>query len=108
MQAFFLFCKHFHILKAIFNIERLTIIFKKHADYGKLLSFDNFFFLINSISHEPEAKKFFHLEQMTQNLDIETSEELERQEFYNYLQLGYPNKYRENFGEIFKAFNMHI
>lgn len=31
------------------------------------------------MSHEPEAKKFFRLEQMTQNLDIETAEELERQ-----------------------------
>jgi hypothetical protein len=73
MQAYFLFCKNFHILKAIFSVERLTVIFKKHADYGKFLSFDNFYFLINTMSHEPEAKKFFRLEQMTQNLDIETA-----------------------------------
>ena len=51
MQAYLLFCKNFHILKAIFSLERLTIIFKKHADYGKYLSFDNFSFLINSMSH---------------------------------------------------------
>lgn len=70
MQAYFLFCKNFHILKAIFTIERLTVIFKKHADYGKYLSFDNFFFMINSMSHEAESKKFFHLEEMTKNLDI--------------------------------------
>ena len=73
MQSYFLFCKNFHILKAIFNIEKLTIIFKKHADYGKYLTFDNFNFMINSMSHEPEAKQFFHLEQMTKNLDIETA-----------------------------------
>ena len=69
-QAYFLFCKHFHILKTIFSVERLTVIFKKHADYGKLLSFDNFYFMINSMSHEPEAKKYFHIEAMTHNLDI--------------------------------------
>ena len=73
MQAYFLFCRNFHILKAIFSMERLTIIFKKHADYGKHLSFDNFHFMINSMSHEPEAKQFFHLEQMVESLDIETA-----------------------------------
>lgn len=74
MQAYFLFCKSFHILKAIFSVERLTIIFKKHADFGKYLSFDNFHFLINSMSHEQESKDFFHLEPMIKNLDIETAE----------------------------------
>lgn len=74
MQSYFLFCKHFRILKAIFPIEKLTVIFKKHADYGKVLSFDNFYFMIISMSHEPESKQYFHLEQMTKNLDVETAE----------------------------------
>lgn len=107
MQAYFLFCKNFHILKAIFSIEKLTIIFKKHADYGKYLSFDNFLFMLNSMSHEQEAKEFFRLEQMTKNLDIETAEELEKQEFYNYLRLGSPERYREFFSELFMPFNMN-
>ena len=106
MQSYFLFCKHFHILKAIFNIEKLTLIFKKHADYGKSLSFDNFYFMVNSMSHQAEAKQYFHLDQMTKNLDMETAQELERQEFYNYLQLGSPQRYRQYFREIFLPFNM--
>jgi len=51
MQSFLLFAKHFGLLRAIFPLERLTIIFKKYGDYGKYLSFDNFLFLINSIAH---------------------------------------------------------
>jgi hypothetical protein len=44
---------------------------------------------------------------MTKNLDIETAEELERQEFYNYMQLGSPERYRQSFSEVFKPFNIN-
>ena len=40
-----------------------------------------------------------------QNLDVETIEELEKQEFYNYLQLGTPERFRSNFTELFGPFN---
>lgn len=75
----------------------MIVIFKKHADFGKYLSFDNFYFMINSLSHEQEVKTYFNLDSMLQNLDIETIEELEKQEFYNYLQLKDPDTYRKNF-----------
>lgn len=53
IKAFLLFAKNFHILKTIFSLDRTILIFKKHADYGKFLSFDNFYFTINSMAHEP-------------------------------------------------------
>jgi hypothetical protein len=49
------------------------------------------------MSHEQEVKTYFNLDSMLKNLDIETIEELEKQEFYNYLQLKDPEAYRKNF-----------
>jgi hypothetical protein len=52
IKGFLLFAKNFRILKTIFSLDRMILIFKKHADFGKYLSFDNFYFMINSLSHE--------------------------------------------------------
>jgi hypothetical protein len=62
--------------------------------------------MVNSMSHEQEVKTFFNLHSMLQNLDIEMIEELEKQEFYNYLQLKDPEMYRKNFTELFGSFNI--
>jgi hypothetical protein len=53
IKSFLLFVKNFKILKTIFSLDKTMLLFKKHADFGKYLSFDNFYFMINSMSHEP-------------------------------------------------------
>lgn len=62
-QAFFLFCKNFNILKSIVSAEKLKIYFKKHANFGRTLNFDNFYFLLNSLSHDPDCRRFFRIQE---------------------------------------------
>ena len=65
--------KNFRLLKTIYPLEKIKLLFKKHSNYGKYLTFDNFLFMIHEMSHEPEAKRFFNtLDQET--VDVETAE----------------------------------
>ena len=51
--------KNFKLLKIIYSLEQIKLLFKKYANYGKYLTFENFLFMINEMAHTPEAKTFF-------------------------------------------------
>ena len=38
-QPFILFMKNFKLLKTIYSLERIKILFKKYANFGKFLTF---------------------------------------------------------------------
>ena len=50
-QPFILFMKNFKLLKTIYSLDRIKLLFKKYANYGKYLTFENFLFMINEMAH---------------------------------------------------------
>lgn len=63
-QPYILFMKNFKLLKTIFHVDKLKLFFKKHSNFGQYLTYENFVFLINELAHEPEAKAYFHIDQL--------------------------------------------
>ena len=108
-QPFILFMKNFNLLKTIFPLDKVKLLFKKFSNYGQYLTQENFIFLINELAHEPEAKKFFKIGEISERaaINVEMMDELERQELYTYMELEDPNKYRRKFKNIFEPFNCH-
>jgi hypothetical protein len=50
-QSFSLFAKDFKILKVIFSIDTIKKLYKRHAEFGKTLKFNNFVSMIEGLSH---------------------------------------------------------
>lgn len=58
-QAFVLFCRQFRLVSQMFPLNSIRVIFKKHSNYGKTLTYDDFVNLLASMAHEKEAVAFF-------------------------------------------------
>ncbi len=65
--------KNFRLLKILFPLDQVKLFFKKYSNFGQYLTCENFIFMINELSHSPEAKKFFNIDSIRQqeNLDLE-------------------------------------
>lgn len=51
-QSFLLFCRQFKLVPQIFTLESISVAFKKHSNYGKSLTLDDFINLVNNLSHQ--------------------------------------------------------
>lgn len=58
-QSFLLFCRQFRLVNQIFSLNSIKTIYKKHSNYGKNLTYDDFMNLLTNLAHEKEAIAFF-------------------------------------------------
>jgi hypothetical protein len=103
-QSFLLFCRQFRLVSQVFPVNSIRVIFKKHSNFGKSLTFEDFVNIVNSMAHEKESVAYFG-GTAQEAVNREAVDEGQLQHLYNYLGLGERDNFRGRFRPVVEAFD---